>query len=102
MAGRSARHGPGKRPEKGPGLVRLMFGDGTQQKAVLTALAVGTILTAINHGDTIVAGHWPPLLKVVLTYLTPYCVTIWGAVTGKRALLKVMMQDGGQNTRRET
>lgn len=73
------------RHQEPPPLTQLIFGDGTPKKAFLTALVVGSILTAINHGDTIVMGHWPPALKIVLTYLTPYCVTTWGAVTGKRA-----------------
>lgn len=68
-----------------PALSQLVFGDGTPRKALLTALVVGTLLTAINHGDTILAGIWPPPLKVFLTYCVPYCVTTWGAVTGKRA-----------------
>ena len=68
-----------------PPLAQLMFGDGTPKKAFLTALVVGTILTAINHGDTIILGEWPPVLKMFLTYCVPYCVTTWGAVTGKRA-----------------
>ena len=69
-----------------PPLLDLVFGDGMPRKAFVTALAVGTILTAINHGDSIVMhGDWPPLWKVVLTYCVPYCVTTWGAVTGKRA-----------------
>jgi len=68
-----------------PSLGQMIFGDGTPRKAFLTALVVGTILTIINHGDTILAGEWPPIAKVVLTYCTPYCVTTWGAVTGKRA-----------------
>ena len=71
-----------------PPIAQLMFGDGTPKKALLTALAVGSILTAINHGDTIVMGNWPPVLKLVLTYLTPYCVTTWGAIIGKRAQWK--------------
>jgi len=65
--------------------VQLAFGDGTPTKAFLTALVVGTILTTINHGDVILAGGWPPVIKVVLTYCVPYCVTTWGAITGKRA-----------------
>jgi len=68
-----------------PPLVQLVFGDGTPKKAFLTALVVGTILTAINHGAGILIGNWPPLLKVALTYCVPYCVTTWGAITGKRA-----------------
>jgi hypothetical protein len=70
-----------------PPLSELVFGDGTPQKAFYTALAVGSILTLINHGDQIIAGNMPPLLKVALTYCVPYCVTTWGAVTGKRARL---------------
>lgn len=68
-----------------PPLAQLIFGDGTPRKAFMTALVVGTILTVINHGDTIFMGEWPPLLKVFLTYCTPYCVTTWGAIIGKRA-----------------
>ncbi|MFP6771371.1 MAG: nitrate/nitrite transporter NrtS [Alphaproteobacteria bacterium] len=68
-----------------PALSEMIFGDNTPKKAFLTALVVGTILTAINHGDVILAGGMPPLLKVVLTYCVPYCVTTWGAIMGKRA-----------------
>ena len=66
----------------------LAFGDGTPKKAFLTALIVGTILTTINHGDVILAGQWPPFIKVFLTYCVPYCVTTWGAITGKKAELR--------------
>jgi hypothetical protein len=65
-----------------------MFGDGTPKKALLTALIVGTILTLINHGDQIMAGQMPPMFKVGLTYCVPYCVTTWGAVTGKLTKFK--------------
>jgi len=68
-----------------PSTMQLVFGDSTPKKAFLTALVVGSILTAINHGDTILMGEWPPALKIFLTFCTPYCVTTWGAVTGKRA-----------------
>ena len=71
-----------------PPLSQLIFGDGTPRKAFMTALVVGTILTAINHGDLILMGDFPPLIKVGLTYCVPFCVTTWGAVTGKRALIK--------------
>ncbi len=67
----------------------MMFGGGTPTKAVYTALIVGTILTAINHGDVILAESPPSAWKVVLTYLVPYCVTTWGAITGKRAQWRI-------------
>jgi hypothetical protein len=68
-----------------PRFADLALGDGTPKKALFTALVVKFFLTGNNHGDTIVLGDWPPLIKVVLTFLTPYCVTTWGAITGKRA-----------------
>lgn len=69
-------------------LSSLIFGDGTPKKAFLTALIVGTLLTTINHGDIILQGQFPPIVKVLLTYCVPYCVTTWGAVTGKMAQMK--------------
>ena len=68
-----------------PPLTQMILSDGTPKRAFLTALVVGTILTVINHGDDILIGVWPSKVKVMLTYLVPYCVTTWGAVTGKRA-----------------
>ena len=68
-----------------PTWINLAFGDSTPKKAFLTALVVGTILTLINHGDIIIQGVWPPLIKVLLTYCVPYCVTTWGAILGKRS-----------------
>lgn len=65
-------------------LIELAFGHGTPKKAVLTALVIGSILTTINHGDDILLrGEWPVFWKIILTYCTPYCVTTWGAITGK-------------------
>ena len=74
-----------------PTFLELAFGDGTPKKAFLTALVVGTILIIINHGDILLRGEYPPLVKVVLTYCVPYCVTTWGAITGKRAQRKRSM-----------
>ena len=68
-----------------PSLSQMIFGDGTPKKAIVTALVVGTLLTAINQGDVMLSGLAPPAWKVILTYCVPYCVTTWGAVTGKRA-----------------
>lgn len=69
-----------------PSFMRMALGDGTPKKAAWTALIVGTVLTAINQGDLILAGLAPPVWKVALTYCVPYCVTTWGAITGKQAL----------------
>jgi hypothetical protein len=71
-----------------PRLSQLALGDGTPKKAFYTAIVVGTILTMINHGDILIQGNWPPFIKIALTYCVPYCVTTWGAITGKKAQWK--------------
>ncbi len=75
-----------------PSFAQMAFGDGTPKRALYTALVVGTILTLINHGDVIVQGEWPPAVKVMLTFCVPYCVTTWGAITGKRAQWRRSLQ----------
>ncbi len=63
--------------------------------AFLTALVVGCVLVAINQGDLILAGASLPWVKIGLTFLVPYCVATWGAVTGTRAMLKKQMAARG-------
>ena len=52
------------------------------RRALITALVVGTVLTAINQGDVILRGDLRAahLLKIPLTYVVPYAVTTWGAL----------------------
>lgn len=47
----------------------------TVRRALKVSAVVGTILTLINQGDILAAGTLPPLWKVCLTYLVPYCVS---------------------------
>ncbi len=52
----------------------------------MIAAVVGTALTAINHGDTLLAGSWPLALlwKLPLTYAVPFIVATLGALgTGR-------------------
>jgi hypothetical protein len=42
---------------------------------------VGTILNSINQGDVLLAGQRVDLVKLVLTYLVPYIVSTYGAVS---------------------
>ncbi len=48
-------------------------------RAIKVALIVGTILVAINHGDLILHGLFPPFWKLVLTYLVPYSVSSYSS-----------------------
>jgi len=51
------------------------------------ALVVGTILVVINQGDAILTGKLTGelILKSVLTYLVPYCVSTYAAVQAIRS-----------------
>jgi hypothetical protein len=53
------------------------------KKALLTSFVVGSILVCINQGDLILYGNWNTNLywKIPFTYVVPYCVTTWGAMT---------------------
>lgn len=54
---------------------------GVPRRSFQVALIVGAILSAINQGDVLLAGapiHWG---KVLLTFLVPYCVATYGAVS---------------------
>ena len=57
------------------------------KRSALTALVVGTILVAINQGTFLVAGEFPAALawKIPLTYLVPFCVASWGALSNSRS-----------------
>ncbi len=74
------------------GFFRLAFSDGTPVQAAKVGLIVGTILVLINQGDQIFAGEIPVLWKAALTYLVPYCVATYGAVTAKRRYLAVLSE----------
>lgn len=57
------------------------------QRSLLIALVVGTLLTAINQGDVLLARHWTAALvwKIPLTYTVPFIVVTLGALGAGRA-----------------
>jgi hypothetical protein len=55
--------------------------DGVPRRSFVVAVVVGTILNLINQGDALVAGERLNLVKLVLTYIVPYLVTTYGAVS---------------------
>lgn len=60
--------------------VRACFANGISRRSAVVALIVGPILTAINQGDSILAGQGADWTKVVLTFLVPYVVATVGAL----------------------
>lgn len=62
----------------------------TVRRARLTAMIVGTLLIAINHGGAIVAGELTRgrVLQMCLTVLVPYLVSTVSSVATRRELGK--------------
>ena len=56
------------------------------KRSLYAALVVGTILTLLNQGDTLLAGDWSNSLywKIPLTYSVPFIVSTHGALTNVR------------------
>ena len=57
-----------------------------RKRAFNVALIVGSILAVINHGDVVLSGQatttvW---IKIVLTFLVPYCVATFASVQALR------------------
>lgn len=70
------------------GFLALAFSAQVVGPAVRIAIVVGTILVLINHGDavfqmTLTANQ---LLKILLTYLVPYCVSTYSSVKAIQGL----------------
>jgi hypothetical protein len=60
---------------------RYTLSDGVPRRSCIVALIVGTILNLINQGDALFSGAAIDLTKLLLTYLVPYCVSTYGAVS---------------------
>jgi hypothetical protein len=61
--------------------IRYSFLDGTPWRSSCRALLVGTILNLINRGDAIFGAVPINWTKILLTYLVPYAVSTYGAVS---------------------
>ena len=50
--------------------------------SIKTALFVGTLLVLINYSDKIIGGHLVPadIVKMLITYCVPFCVSTHAAV----------------------
>lgn len=60
---------------------RYAISDGVPRRLLVVALIVGTILNLINQGDSMLAGMPLNFMKLLLTYLVPYLVSTYGAVS---------------------
>lgn len=62
-------------------IARACMSHGIPRRSALVAIVVGTILNIINQGDLVLAGEAPHLGKLAMTYLVPYGVATYGAVS---------------------
>lgn len=60
----------------------------TARRALITALIVGTVLIAINHGAAILSGQVTRgrILQMCLTVLVPYIVSTVSSISTRREL----------------
>jgi hypothetical protein len=70
------------------------------RRSLMVALVVGTILNVINQGDQLVAGDKVNFIKIILTYIVPYCVATYGAVSYRIGLERAVLdhQNDCKNT----
>jgi hypothetical protein len=55
--------------------------DGVPRRSLWVALVVGTILNLINQGDALLGASPVNWIKIMLTFLVPYAVSTYGAVS---------------------
>ena len=60
---------------------RYAITGGVPRRSLIVTAIVGTLLNLINQGDRLVTGHSFNLAKVALTYIVPYFVSTYGAVS---------------------
>ena len=62
-------------------ILRYSLSDGIPRRSLWVAVVVGTILNLINQGDVLVTGSRVNWAKILLTYVVPYVVSTYGAVS---------------------
>lgn len=60
---------------------RYALSDGIPKRSFLVAIVVGTVLNLINQGDALLGATTLNWTKLFLTYLVPYAVSTYGAVS---------------------
>ncbi len=62
-------------------VIRLSLADGIPASSLRVAIVVGVILNLINQGDALLGLARPHWVKMILTFIVPYCVATYGAVS---------------------
>lgn len=69
------------------------------RRALRVALFVGVILALLNHGDRILTGtlNSATILKIMLTFLVPYCVSTYSSVLAVKEGMQTLTPDENGN-----
>lgn len=62
-------------------ICRYCVSNGVPRRSFVVALVVGTILNLINQGDSLLGDGPVDWAKIGLTFVVPYCVATYGAVS---------------------
>ena len=62
-------------------IVHYSVSNGVPRRSFILAIIVGTIINLINQGDFLMAGEPLNWVKIGLSYILPYCVATYGAVS---------------------
>jgi hypothetical protein len=56
--------------------------------AVLVAIIVGSLLNAINSYDIFTEANFSTknIIKIILTYITPFCVSLYSSIKASKKL----------------
>jgi ABC-type antimicrobial peptide transport system permease subunit len=64
---------------------RRTFTGASLRRSLVVAVVVGTALNIINQGPEMLAGEWPVMWKLALTYVVPFLVASYGSYAAFRS-----------------
>lgn len=68
--------------------LRCAVADGVPRRSFIVAVLVGTVLNLINQGDALIDAMPLNWFKIGLTYVVPYLVSTYGAVSFRMQQLR--------------
>jgi hypothetical protein len=69
--------------------------DGVPRRSLWVAAVVGTILNLINQGDALLGAGPVNWVKIALTFLVPYAVSTYGAVSYRLSTAGDLLRERG-------
>jgi hypothetical protein len=67
---------------------------GVPRRSLIVSVVVGSLLNLINQGDALFGGEPVNMAKIVLTYIVPYVVATYGAVSYRMNLARMEPRTG--------